>query len=129
MSLNLKLQSSAAKNQARAVELEIKKLEARERGELLGIVQVGFFSSCTVYARGLAGLTLSLFSLIYPNNISNPIATLLIATSSSHVWHTKPILSTLLWDKPMAYPSHSMVSSQKFSSGYVKCVSFPNLQR
>ncbi|OAX37534.1 hypothetical protein K503DRAFT_850414 [Rhizopogon vinicolor AM-OR11-026] len=39
MSLNLKLQSSAAKNQARAVELEIKKLEARERGELLGIVQ------------------------------------------------------------------------------------------
>lgn len=43
MSLNLKLQSSAAKNQARAVELEIKKLEARERGELLGIVQVGFF--------------------------------------------------------------------------------------
>ncbi|KAG1742767.1 dynein associated protein-domain-containing protein [Suillus paluster] len=39
MSLNLKLQSSAAKNQARAVELEIKKLEAKERGELLGIVQ------------------------------------------------------------------------------------------
>lgn len=46
MSLNLKLQSSAAKNQARAVELEIKKLEARERGELLGIVQVGFVFCC-----------------------------------------------------------------------------------
>ncbi|KIJ13750.1 hypothetical protein PAXINDRAFT_170080 [Paxillus involutus ATCC 200175] len=39
MSLNLKLQSSAAKNQAKTVELEIRKLEARESRELLGIVQ------------------------------------------------------------------------------------------
>jgi hypothetical protein len=52
MSLNLKLQSSAAKNQARAVELEIKKLEAKERGELLGIVQAGFFS-CMLCVRDL----------------------------------------------------------------------------
>ncbi len=40
MSLNLKLQSSAAKNQARNVELELLRLEARESKELLGIVQV-----------------------------------------------------------------------------------------
>jgi dynactin 1 len=40
MSLNLKLQSSASKNQAKNIELEIKKLEARETRELLGIVQV-----------------------------------------------------------------------------------------
>lgn len=40
MSLNLKLQSSAAKNQARAIELELKKIEAREANELLSIVQV-----------------------------------------------------------------------------------------
>jgi dynactin 1 len=40
MSLNLKLQSSASKNQAKLVELEIKKLEARETRELLSIVQV-----------------------------------------------------------------------------------------
>ena len=40
MSLNLKLQSSASKNQARTVELEIRKLEAKESKELLGIVQV-----------------------------------------------------------------------------------------
>lgn len=40
MSLNLKLQSSASKNQAKHIELEIKKLEARETRELLSIVQV-----------------------------------------------------------------------------------------
>lgn len=40
MSLNLKLQSSASKNQAKNIELEIKKLEARETRELLSIVQV-----------------------------------------------------------------------------------------
>jgi dynactin 1 len=42
MSLNLKLQSSASKSQAKTIELEIKKLEARETRELLGIVQVIF---------------------------------------------------------------------------------------
>jgi dynactin 1 len=40
MYLNLKLQSTASKNQARNIEYEIRKIEARERGELLGIVQV-----------------------------------------------------------------------------------------
>jgi hypothetical protein len=43
MSLNLKLQSSASKQQAKNIELEIKKLEARETRELLGIVQVHTF--------------------------------------------------------------------------------------
>jgi len=40
MSLNLKLQSSAAKNQAKIVDLEVRKLEAKESREMLGIVQV-----------------------------------------------------------------------------------------
>lgn len=40
MSLNLKLQSSASKNQARNIELEVKKIEAREARELLSIIQV-----------------------------------------------------------------------------------------
>ena len=40
MSLNLKLQSSASKNQARHIDLEVKKIEAREARELLTIVQV-----------------------------------------------------------------------------------------
>ncbi|KAG6865099.1 hypothetical protein C0991_005060 [Blastosporella zonata] len=39
MSLNLKLQSSASKNQAKNIDLEIRGLEARETKELLGIVQ------------------------------------------------------------------------------------------
>ncbi|KAI5885462.1 uncharacterized protein SCHCODRAFT_02520680 [Schizophyllum commune H4-8] len=39
MSLNMKLQSSASKNQAKHIELEIKRLEARESKELLEIVQ------------------------------------------------------------------------------------------
>lgn len=40
MSLNLKLQSSASKNQARYIDLEVKKIEAREARELLNIIQV-----------------------------------------------------------------------------------------
>ncbi|KAJ7774997.1 dynactin [Mycena metata] len=39
MSLNLKLQSSASKAQAKNIELEIKRMEARETRELLNIVQ------------------------------------------------------------------------------------------
>ena len=39
MSLNLKLQSTATKNQARAIELELRRIEAKEAKELLGIVQ------------------------------------------------------------------------------------------
>lgn len=40
MSLNLKLQSSATKNQARAIELELRRIEAKEAKELLSIIQV-----------------------------------------------------------------------------------------
>lgn len=40
MTLNLKLQSSASKNQARNIDLEVKRIEAREARELLSIVQV-----------------------------------------------------------------------------------------
>ncbi|GLB43572.1 putative dynein associated protein [Lyophyllum shimeji] len=39
MSLNMKLQSSASKNQAKNIDLEIRSLEARETRELLNIVQ------------------------------------------------------------------------------------------
>ena len=39
MSLNLKLQSSASKNQARHIDLEVKRIEAREAQELLSIIQ------------------------------------------------------------------------------------------
>lgn len=40
MSLNMKLQSTASKNQARHIDLEVKKIEAREAREFLNIVQV-----------------------------------------------------------------------------------------
>ncbi|CAL1693902.1 unnamed protein product [Somion occarium] len=39
MSLNLRLQSSATKNQARNIDLEVKRIEAREARELLNIIQ------------------------------------------------------------------------------------------
>ncbi|THH30239.1 hypothetical protein EUX98_g3963 [Antrodiella citrinella] len=39
MTLNLKLQSSASKNQARNIDLEVKRIEAREARELLSIIQ------------------------------------------------------------------------------------------
>lgn len=42
MTLNLKLQSSASKNQARNIDLEVKRIEAREARELLSIVQVSY---------------------------------------------------------------------------------------
>lgn len=40
MSLNMKLQSSASKNQARNIELELFKIQAREGKELYEIVKV-----------------------------------------------------------------------------------------
>jgi dynactin 1 len=39
MSINLKLQSTASKNQARQIDFEVMRLDAREARELLGIVQ------------------------------------------------------------------------------------------
>lgn len=44
MSLNLKLQSSASKNQARNIDFELRRIEAREAKELLNIVQVRFLT-------------------------------------------------------------------------------------
>lgn len=40
MSLNLKLQSTASKNQSRSIDLEMRRIEAKEAKELLAIVQV-----------------------------------------------------------------------------------------
>jgi dynactin 1 len=39
MTLNLKLQSTAVKNQAKAIDLELRRIEAHEGRELLAIVQ------------------------------------------------------------------------------------------
>jgi dynactin 1 len=42
MSMNLKLQSSVSKSQVKNIDLELRKIEAREARELLSIVQVRF---------------------------------------------------------------------------------------
>jgi len=42
LSLNLKLQSTASKNHAKQIELEVKTIETREVKELLTIIQVAF---------------------------------------------------------------------------------------
>jgi dynactin 1 len=55
LSLNLKLQSTASKNHAKQIELEIKTIEAREVKELLAIVQVIPFIRHEV-TRGLLNL-------------------------------------------------------------------------
>lgn len=41
MSMNLKLQSTVTKTQAKTIDLELRKIEAKEARELLSIVQVG----------------------------------------------------------------------------------------
>jgi hypothetical protein len=51
ISLNMKLQSSATKNLAKNIDLEVKKLEARESKELLGIVQVRETFQASSYAH------------------------------------------------------------------------------
>ncbi len=79
MSLNMKLQSSAAKNQARNIELEIRKIEARESKELLAIVQVRRVSE--TYNISLQLLP---FSPTCPKFTWRRIAMLPIATCSSN---------------------------------------------
>lgn len=44
LALNMKLQSTTTKNQAKAIDLEIKRLDAAQACELLSIVQVGLIS-------------------------------------------------------------------------------------
>jgi hypothetical protein len=88
MSLNLKLQSSASKNQAKNIELEIKKMEARETRELLNIVQVEILSfSCNVPHLSHAPHC----SPICPKYTSRPTVTPPAAICSSSVWHIKRI--------------------------------------
>lgn len=80
MSLNLKLQSSASKNQARNIDLEIKRIEAREAQELLSIVQVSIMTS----------------------NISSPPLTIILALPPPGLRRIRHGRHTLL---PLLHPS------------------------
>jgi hypothetical protein len=80
ISLNMKLQSSAAKNQAKNIDLEIWKLDARESKELLSIVQVRPLDP----KKDIIQHSFYFFtSPISHSSIPNPIAMRLIVTSSS----------------------------------------------
>ena len=57
LSLNIKLQSTASKNHAKQIELEVKTIEAREVRELLTIVQVIIAIHHTVVRTSLSVLT------------------------------------------------------------------------
>ena len=61
LSLNLKLQSTASKNHAKQIELEVKTIEAREIKELLTIIQV----TLSIHRNGVGAL-LSLVAAIPP---------------------------------------------------------------
>ena len=78
MSLNLKLQSSAAKNQARNIDLELRKIEAREAKELLSIIQVR--RVCMIPRKEFVNF---LHSLIYLKFTLSPIPMLHIVIYSS----------------------------------------------
>ncbi|KAK1224892.1 hypothetical protein PQX77_012169 [Marasmius sp. AFHP31] len=93
MSLNLKLQSSASKNQARNIELEIRKIEARERGELLSIVQPYLpqlyvesdsdATSCYLYFQRLASKADLINSTLaqthgLPDSLEGPVADVVV---------------------------------------------------
>lgn len=80
ISLNMKLQSSAAKNQAKNIDLEIWKLDARESKELLSIVQVRSLNLDSL------GISIHFFSSpTCHNSILNPTPTPHIVISSSSV--------------------------------------------
>lgn len=64
LSLNLKLQSTASKNHAKQIELEVKTIEAREIKELLTIIQV----SASI-RRGVTPDLLNFFAALPPRSI------------------------------------------------------------
>ena len=67
MSLNLKLQSTASKNQARNIDLEVKRIEAREARELLTIIQVNNNISSATHLKCPANL-----HFFYPTALPAP---------------------------------------------------------
>lgn len=100
MSLNLKLQSSAAKNQARQIEHELIKIQARESKELYDIVKVGVWLPIKCFLRRSCCFP----SRIFLNFTLSPIWRQLNVTCSSSVWRRKLTSSTLSLHKAMVCP-------------------------
>lgn len=89
MSLNLKLQSSASKNHAKAIELELRRIEAKETREMLDIVQVWGNAD----ARCGGGILIAMYSPTCPRFMSKPIWTRQTVISSSNVSRRRLTLS------------------------------------
>ena len=85
MSLNLKLQSSASKNQARSIDLELAKWEAKEHKEMLEIIQVSLLFALNSNSRWLT----QQHSHICRKSMSTPTMTPLGVTCSSNGWQPK----------------------------------------
>lgn len=91
MSLNLKLQSSASKNHAKAIELELRRIEAKETREMLDIVQVWG----NAHARYESSMLIVAYSPTCPRFISRQTWTRQTVISSSNVSRRRLTLSTL----------------------------------
>ena len=81
LSLNLKLQSTASKNHAKQIELEVKTIESREVKELLTIIQV-----IPSGPQGYVCLAELTHSHISPMCTRKAIAMQRVATCSSSGW-------------------------------------------
>jgi hypothetical protein len=87
----MKLQSNTAKNQAKTIDLEIKRLDAAQARELLSIVQVRAGSLVPQFPADLDEIR---YSRIFRKHISRTTTMLLAATCSSSGSHTNWISST-----------------------------------
>ena len=85
MSLNHKLQSSASKNQARSIDLELAKWEAKEHKEMLEIIQVSLLFPLDPNSRWLT----ERHSHICRRSTLTPTMTPLGVTCSSNGWQSK----------------------------------------
>lgn len=104
MSLNMKLQSSVAKNQARNIDMELRKIEAREAKELLSIIQVRLLLVHDIFLVLLNYLP----SLTCLKFILSPIPMPRTAICSSRDLLEKLISLATRLLKHMVYPNHLM---------------------
>ncbi len=107
MSMNIKLQSSASKNQAKTIDLELRKLDAAQARELLDITQV------RLRRHAVRDVATDLFSLISPKFTSRATKKLPNAICSSRGSHSRQISSIPWWPINTGSQNVSMARSQR----------------
>lgn len=112
LNLNMKLKTSVLKSQVKAIDLELRKLEARQASEHLAMVKVSRRISLNVF-NTVADVRYNSMpcSLTCCRHSSNRIRTLSILYSSSNVSPTKRISLAHRSNKACLSTMHSMVSS------------------